>query len=67
MPTDCLPKMAAASIDGLAAVKYSVRFDYDKSVVKEFSDHEIIGPGFSSVPGGDQYLNRSDQLDSILC
>ena len=29
--------------------RYSVRFDYDRKVVKEFVESEIIGPGFSNV------------------
>ena len=43
------PRLMTPSAEDMAAVKYSVRFDYDKSVVKEFSENEIIGPGFSSV------------------
>ena len=43
------PRLMTPSAEDMAAVKYSVRFDYDKTVVKEFSENEIIGPGFSSV------------------
>merc|ERR1712029_1049289 len=31
------------------SVRYSVRFDHDKKVVREFTESEMIGPGFASV------------------
>ena len=44
------PPLPAAGCDRSGqVVKYSVRFEHDKKVVREFSESEMIGPGFASV------------------